>query len=229
MSPHPKTSRPKQPLAALAYDKIYRKILTLEYEPGRRLEEKVLMADLGIGRTPIREALQRLADDFMVESQHTKGFLVRPITLQSIKSAFAALKILELGVASLAVRQDAADYTKRMAEANLVVKRAIDDKDTLLLVESNKLFHQYLAQCSRNDYLIHALHKVRCETNRLAYLSFGHEIDPFRSLQDHYNSVVIQHDQIIRSIENRQEKELKDLISEHIEAFQSRIVWYMSA
>ena len=51
---------PKQPLAAIAYETIVRKIICLEYQPSQHLEESQLVEDLGIGRTPIREALVRL-------------------------------------------------------------------------------------------------------------------------------------------------------------------------
>ena len=51
----------KKSLVATAYEKIYRKIISLEYEPGQRLEENQLVKQLGIGRTPIREALLNLS------------------------------------------------------------------------------------------------------------------------------------------------------------------------
>ena len=87
----------KRPLAALAYDTIYRNIITLVYEPGQHLEESQLVDQLGIGRTPIREGLQRLAADLLVESQPGKGYVVRPLTIQNTKAAFAALRIMGIG------------------------------------------------------------------------------------------------------------------------------------
>lgn len=219
----------KKPLAVTAYEQIYRKIITLEYKPGSRLEEKFLMDALDIGRTPVREALQRLAADFMVDSQHSKGFIVRPITLQNTKSSFEALKILELGVAGLAVKQENSGLLSSMTAVNEQLSTAFANRDTLGLVECNSLFHQYFSQCSGNDYLIHALYKVRCEANRLAYLSYSHEIDPFASLQEHYQSVVEEHSQMIRFIRNGKASDLKTVINNHIQAFQERIVRYMSS
>ncbi|MFH1985053.1 MAG: GntR family transcriptional regulator [Pseudomonadota bacterium] len=218
-----------QPLGALAYDAIYRKIMILEYAPGQRLEEQHLVTQLGIGRTPVREALQRLANDFMVESHHNKGFEVRPITLQNIKAAFAALKILELGVAELAVRRDVGPLLEDMSGANDQVSAAIAANDVLGLVEANSRFHQLFAQASGNDYLIRGLHKVRCETDRLAYLSFNNAVDPLRSQQEHYRSVVDQHSAIIEGIARRRESPLKKTLIAHIQAFQNRILLYMAS
>ena len=224
-----KNTKLKQPLGITAYHKIYRNIMTLAFEPGQRLEEKQLMDALDIGRTPIREALQRLTADFMVESHHNKGFIVRPITVQNTKAAFAALKIMEQGVAALAVRQDVSQFIPLMVDSNDTVQQSIRKNDVLGLVEANSLFHQYFAHCSRNDYLIHGLHKVRCETNRLAYLSFSNEIDPLRSLPDHYASVVAQHETIIDCLKTRNDTRLKKTLREHTQAFQNRILLYMSS
>ncbi len=225
----PNAAVARQSLGQIAYDRIYRKIMTLEYAPGQRLEEKHLVEALGIGRTPIREALLRLSADFMVESEPNKGVVVRPLTIQNTRAAFAALRILEMGVAELAVREDAGELLADMAAANRVVCRAIEDADVIGLVESNNEFHRLFSLCSRNEYLIHALHKVRCETNRLAYLSFANAVDPFRTQQEHYRSVVEDHGQIIESIRNRDGGRLKKTLDEHSRAFQNRILLYMAA
>jgi len=229
MEPEKIITNNKKPLGAAAYDKIYRKIISLEYKPGQRLEENQLVNKLGIGRTPIREALLKLSADMMVETQLNKGFVVSPITLQKTKAAFAALKILELGVASLAVQQDVTHYLPKMERANQSLKDAMTRMDILLLVEFNSTFHRYFARCSNNEYLIQFLHKVRCETNRLAYLSYGNEIDPCNTLHEHYKSVISEHNDIITYIKKRDEIKLKETICRHIKTFQKRVIHYMAS
>ena len=212
-------SNKKQPLGLAAYATIYRKIMVLEYAPGQRLEEKQLIEELGIGRTPIREALVRLSADFMIDTIPKKGYIVRPLTIQNIKAAFTALKILEAGVAELAVKQDTRRIIALMLNANAAVKAAIKSKNLIDLVESNNTFHHNFAQCSYNEYLIHGLEKVRCETNRLAYLSFGNEIDPLRSLTAHYRSVIDHHEEIIHYIKTRDVIRLKKTLGQHNQIF----------
>ncbi len=219
----------RRSLAESAYTAIYRNIVSLVYEPGQRLEESHLVAELGIGRTPIREALVSLAGDLLVESSPGKGYTVRPITIQNTKAAFDALLILELGVAHLAVKQDASRSLEAMENANQAVAMAIERMDVLEMVEANGVFHNHFAACSRNLYLVQALQKVRCETNRLAYLSYGNEIDLQRSLKEHYTSVVQQHRQMIDLIRRRKETELKTIIEAHIRIFKNRIIHYLTA
>jgi DNA-binding GntR family transcriptional regulator len=214
-------------LAAAAYEIIYQKIITLAFEPGRHLEEGMLVDLLSIGRTPIREALFRLSDDLLVESMPGKGFVVRPLTLQNTKSAFAALQIYEMGVAGLALRQDTGPFLALMTEANNRVRASIEKMDILDLVEANSAFHDAFARCSHNIYLIQGLRKVRCETNRLAYLSYGNEIDPVRTLKVHYASVIEQHQAIIDAVAGRDEDRLKQIILEHMAIFKNRVISYL--
>jgi len=228
-SPTSNTLKIKQPLGMTAYEEIYRRIITLAYEPGQRLEESQLMEQLGIGRTPIREALLNLAADMLVESQPNRGYIVRPITLQTTKAAFAALRILETGVAALAVRNEVTPFLAAMEKDNRHMADAVAQMDVLQLVEVNSSFHANFACCSRNVYLMEGLRKIRCETNRLAYLSYGNEIDPERSLYDHYDSVIRQHDDIIRYIKDRDERRLIETLTAHIEIFKTRIIHYLAS
>ena len=219
----------RQSLAVKAYEKIVRKIISLEYNPGQHLEENQLVKRLGIGRTPIREALLRLAGENMVESQPNKGFVVRPITLQNTKAVFEGMKILELAVASLAVRQDATNLRSKMEASNEKVKSAVKSMDVFGLVEANHDFHMYFADCSHNEYLVRAVNEVRSEAKRLSYLSYANEIDPERSLQIHYESVIREHDEIITYLGERNEARLKETIEKHIRTFQQRIILYMTS
>jgi DNA-binding GntR family transcriptional regulator len=218
----------RRSLSQQAYDAIYKRIVTMAYLPGQHLEEALLVDQLGIGRTPVREALQRLEADLLVESQPGKGYLVRQLTLQNTKAAFAALQIMELGVAELAVRNDNTRYLQQMAAANEMVAGAVKKMDILQLVEANSMFHHAYACCSQNVYLIQGLQKVRCETNRLAYLSFVNEIDPSRTLQVHYQSVITHHQQIVDALRERDAALVKRLIVEHIDIFKNRILSYLA-
>jgi DNA-binding GntR family transcriptional regulator len=229
MSIQSATNGGKPSLSSQAYEAIYRRIMTLEFEPGRRLEEKRLVELIGIGRTPIREALMALAADFMVESHPKAGVIVRPITIQNTRATFAALKILEAGVVDLAMGQENTVLLTELADANQDVRDAIEKMQILELVEANSRFHHLYARCSKNDYLVNCLHKVRCETNRLAYLSYGNEIDPHRTLKVHYESVVREHDAILEALRQRNAEGLKKIIYQHISMFQERIIRYIAS
>jgi GntR family transcriptional regulator, rspAB operon transcriptional repressor len=219
----------KQPLGATAYEAICRKIITLEFRPGQILDEKQLMADLEIGRTPIRESLLRLAGDGWIELQPNRGAVVPPITLQSTKALFEAMRVLEIGIAGLAVNQNTALLVARMEATDERVKVAMRTGDVLGLVEANHDFHMDFARCSKNEYLIRAVSEVRNQAKRLAYLSYSSEIEPERSLQVHYESVVNEHEEFMNCLKAKDEARLKEMVVQHIDTFQQRIIRYMSS
>jgi len=220
---------PKQPMAVTAYEAIIRKIICLEYEPNQHLEENLLVEELGIGRTPIREALVRLQGEKMVESHPNKGVIVKPITLQNTKAIFESMHIFEFGVVDMAMNKDCSTFIKNMEKANKAVKKAILSNKIFKLVEANHEFHLNFAQCSQNEFLIRAVNDVRKEAKRLSYLSYNNAIDPKRSLKIHYESVIQEHDKIIDSLVNKDKKKLKQLLKEHIETFRQRIIIFMTS
>jgi DNA-binding GntR family transcriptional regulator len=220
---------PRQPLGVAAYEQICRKIITLAYKPGAVLDEKQLMADLEFGRTPIREAILRLAGEGWIETQPNRGAMVPPITIQGTKAVFEAMRILELGVAGLAVNQNIDEQLAAMRAASHLVKKTINSNDILLLVDANHLFHLAYAECANNEFLVRACLEVRNQAKRLAYLSYANDLGMNRSLQKHYETVVSEHETIITCLHDKNEALLKETIIQHINAFQGRILAYMSS
>jgi len=220
---------PKQPLAVLAHETIVRKIICLEYQPSQHLEENQLVEDLGIGRTPIREALVRLHSEKMIESHPKRGVIVRPITLQNTKAMFESMKIMEMGLVDIAINKDSSNFIKKMKASNKEIEKAIAANDVFELVEANHDFHMNFARCSQNEFFIRAVQDVRSEAKRLSYLSYANIIDPQKPLKAHYDSVFQEHEQIIQSLMEKDETRLKDLIEKHIITFRQRIIVFMTS
>lgn len=219
----------KQPMAVMAYEAVLKKIICLEYEPNQHLEENLLVEELGIGRTPIREALVRLQGEKMVESHPNKGVIVKPITLQNTKAMFESMHIFEFGVVDMAINKDCSAFIKKMVSSNKEVKKAILSNKIFKLVEANHEFHINFAQCSQNEFLIRAVNDVRKEAKRLSYLSYNNTIDPQRPLEIHYKSVTQEHDEIIESLVQKNKPKIKKLLRDHIETFRQRIIIYMTS
>lgn len=220
---------PKQPLAAIAYETIVRKIICLEYQPSQHLEESQLVEDLGIGRTPIREALVRLHGEKMVESHPNRGVIVRPITLLNTKSMFESMNLMEIGLVDIAVSKDCSHFIREMKTANEKVQRAIQANDVFDLVEANHEFHMKFAHCSQNEFLVRAVGDVRAEAKRLSYLSYNNIIDPKKPIQAHYDVVFQEHEKIIEALSKKNVTALKKLIEDHIRTFRQRIIVFMTS
>ncbi len=219
----------RQPLGMEAYEQICRRIITLGYQPGTILDEKQLMADLTLGRTPIREALLRLAGEGWIETQPNRGAMVPPITLQGTKAVFEAMRLLELGMTGLAINQNIDEQLAIMRSAHQRVKDTMGSGDILRMVDANHVFHLAYAACAKNAFLTRACLEVRNQAKRLSYLSYANETDMNRSLEGHYQTVIREHEAIIASLVDKNEVRLKEVITQHINAFQGRILAYMSS
>ncbi|GAB6146566.1 GntR family transcriptional regulator [Desulfocicer niacini] len=227
MKPGPKPS--KQPLAVTAYQTIVKKIICLEYQPSQHLEETLLVEELGIGRTPIREALVRLQSEKMVESHPNRGVIVRPITLQNTKAMFESMHIFEFGVVDIAMQKDCTTAIHLMKKSNESVKKAVYSNSIFRLVEANHEFHRNFAQSSQNEFLIRGVEDVRKEAKRLSYLSYNNAIDPQRPLEIHFESVVKEHELMIKALTKKDGESLKSLLKEHIDTFRQRIILFMTS
>ena len=219
----------KRLLYDVAFDEIYRRIITQAYAQGQILHEKQLMDELGIGRTPIREALPRLAGCGILDSHPNGAWTVRPISLANIKAVFEALEIMEMGVIGLAVRHDPHPVVDEMAQAQAEVEAAIGAGDILALVESNHRFHMRFYAAARNDYLRYGLERIRFETKRLAYISYSHNRDSDPILAQHYDAVRREHGAMMQHLIDQNPEGLRQTCRSHIAAFRERIIRYLSA
>jgi DNA-binding GntR family transcriptional regulator len=222
-------SIPKRLLCDVAFDEINRRIITMHYGQGQTLHEKQLMAELGIGRTPIREALPRLAACGILDSQPNGAWTVQPITLQHIKAIFEALEIMEMGVIGLAMRHDPAAVLEQMEKAKDEVDTAIAAGDTLALVEANHCFHMHFYEAAHNEYLVHGLRRIRFETKRLAYISYSHNPMQVDALAAHHQTVKGEHAVMIQQLAAKNEEGLRQTCRAHIAAFRERIIRYLSS
>ncbi|NNF97977.1 MAG: GntR family transcriptional regulator [Desulfobacteraceae bacterium] len=219
----------KNRLADQAYEIIQRQIISLELAPGQQIDEKQLAELIGIGRTPVREALLKLTSEYLVESQPQKGFVVTHLTFQNTKSIFEALRILEMGIAELAVQQELSDTFALMQGACDQFESAMAGNDFMRLFWANHHFHLHFAGCSKNDYLIRALKAVRNEVNRLTFLSFNSRFSDTDDFRRYNQSVLHEHSQLIDYLRKKDIDNLKKTLDMHIQGFQQRVVAYLTS
>ncbi|KQY62460.1 MULTISPECIES: GntR family transcriptional regulator [unclassified Nocardioides] len=158
--------------AAQAYQVIEQMIVFQDLDPGSLVSEAFLMEKTGLGRTPVREALQRLSRNHMVEIHPNKGVLI-PAT-----SVEAQLRMLELrrSLESLAVElacERATASERRDIEA--MATRIREDDFTLKeYAETVKATHQLIASSAHNDYLADAMAPLQGLSRRFW---FTHVVD----------------------------------------------------
>ena len=107
----------KVPLSDQAYERIRTEILTCELEPGQHFAQQQLVTKYNVGKTPIREALQRLTQDGFVQPVPRFGYVVAPIMLSDVHEIYDLRAIVEPAAARLAAIRGTDEQLERIREA----------------------------------------------------------------------------------------------------------------
>ncbi|HLH65405.1 MAG TPA: GntR family transcriptional regulator [Solirubrobacteraceae bacterium] len=150
------TPRRAEPLAIESVvDRVYaairERITAGEVPRGGRVHQEDLAAELGVSRTPVREALRRLAAEGLVEMRTNRGARVADVGPAEIRAAYEARLVLEPGAARLAASERPVEAIARMRRAVAAQRRAIPH--VARSFEANREFHLALVQASANAYL----------------------------------------------------------------------------
>ncbi len=203
-------------IAARAYLELRDRIVTLRCAPGTVLREDELMADLGIGRTPLREAVKRLALEGLVAVQPRRGTYVTEVDAAEIVHITEVRAELEGYAAELAARRmDAA--ARGLAGALLEqIERLGRSDDQEALMRLDRRIHGVIWEASGNPYLIETLERYFSLSLRIWYVvldrvpGLGHAV----------------HDQadLLRALTERDAQRARTIMREHVLEFQREII-----
>lgn len=156
-------------LTERAYRELEELITTLKLPPGGILGEQTLMNRLSIGRTPIREALQRLARDRLVTIMPRRGVLVSQIDVRRQLRLVETRRVLERLTARLAAER--ANEAERETFAGIAtgMRRAANDLDDLMFMRLDREFNERLAEAGRNEFAVRALDLMSGLSRRFWY------------------------------------------------------------
>lgn len=155
----------------VAYYRLRKLIVSLQLEPGVHVDELSLSQLLGLGRTPIREALQRLEQDNLVTIIPRKGTLITPINPAELKEVSELRWELESLAARWAARRSTPQQLEEIAAFIAEVERKDFVEDGQQHVEADRHFHMLIAQASANRYLVSSLDQLFNHSVRLFYAS----------------------------------------------------------
>lgn len=214
--PSPNGARPTKPRKAdEAYGLLKDMILTSELAPGQLLDERALMEQLGIGRTPLREAIQRLAHERLVRITPRKGSWVSDLSISDLQDLIAARELVEPPVAAQAT---ARITPEEIAELRRLVDQASDAiiaGDYLAAIQADRAFHRLLAQIAGNAYLARVVDEINTAALRYWHLSFKHAGD----LTETYN----HHNAIVDRLEAGDADGVRQALHDHIGIFRRRM------
>lgn len=163
-------SVPRGSLVDTAYATLKRRIIVCEIEPGLRITEAQLVEEMGIGKTPVREALARLAQEGLVRSIPHHGYEVSSITLRDVQELFGLRLIVEPAAVQLAAGHVDAVHLRRLDELCQAGYDLGDRDSAARFLRANHEFHATVAQASGNQRLVDVVVRVLDESERLFHL-----------------------------------------------------------
>lgn len=167
----------------LAYVRLLERIVSLEMPPGSVVNEAKLREELGIGRTPIREALQRLARENLVKPVPHRGTFVTDVNITDLARITEVRVVLEAHAARLAAEKlSSAD--RQAIEALLELTRG-PMTDQRELMRLDQLIHRTVYRAARNSFLEATLERYFNLSLRLWYLVLDREVRLREAVDEH--------------------------------------------
>lgn len=147
-------------LAERAYDRLVREITRLDLAPGEVLADKALTERFGIGRTPLREALQRLAREGLVVHVPNRGMFVSEISATSVQQIYEFRSLIDGHAARLAATRASAEEMDDLTALHEALVEATERDDIDTYVVMDRLFYEVLARAAQNVYLAEVIPRI---------------------------------------------------------------------
>lgn len=203
-----------------AYIRIWRQLIKGERKPGERLTDTELAANLGLSRTPVRQALHRLAQQELVRLDPRRGFSVREFTAEDIHEIYdirGALEALAVRLAAPRLSpQDIETQLEHLREAREVLRKTPDQRAVVLHLQTDLNMHDMLIRASGNGRLIRTLAALRSQQILFQYWDTSY---PQRN-----EAAAEEHERILLALAAGKASEAAESMAQHIASAKERVL-----
>lgn len=180
------------PVTVQVHAFLRQRILRVQLKPGEALSEKEISLQLGVSRTPVREAFIRLSEEGLVDIFPQRGTLVSPIRMDEIKEAQFLRDILETAIVRRAAR-DIDEASLSQMQANLQRQEAsLQKKDYFQFMELDEEFHRLLCQSISLPRAWRVIQAIKGQLDRVRFMGLPQP--------GHADLMVRQHEAIFNAI-----------------------------
>jgi GntR family transcriptional regulator, rspAB operon transcriptional repressor len=152
------------------YDVLRQRIITGEIPPGGAIDDKVVAGQLGISRTPVREAIKKLSDEHLVDVIAQSGTRASRIDRHEVQQAYIIRRALEMESAAQAALNMSSTHADSLAAILAEHARAIEQKRFADAIAVDDSFHRYIAGMSNLARLWHTVEISKAELDRCRHL-----------------------------------------------------------
>jgi len=179
----------KGPLSDRVYAAIKRSIITAEREPNERLIEETIAAQMGISRTPVREALQKLEKEGLIFRRANLGFAVKGVSEQELDDILDLQRVLEGHAGRLAVSRITDDELRFLDDLIARQEECLANSDTETFIRLDGEFHDTLHRAAKNARLYDLVQGLRDSIDRYRVIVFRSNARLHLSVKDHKEMV----------------------------------------
>lgn len=216
-----------QTIAAL--DLIRSRIIDLSIAPGSRIDENLLLRDFALGRTPAREAINRLAaEGFVSIVPNRGGTFVRKLDMEEIGQIIVAHQLSENILGQMCRFEDAA-LADDLSAIQERYRSEVADRNYLAITALNERFHMRMNQSIGNSYIYEFAQSTHRHVRRLNVQLYKLEAADPELHGEQFDQNLREHDEIIAIIRRRDRDALVRLLPEHARATQDRLVRIMQS
>ncbi|HET6848606.1 MAG TPA: GntR family transcriptional regulator [Gaiellales bacterium] len=200
---------PSELLSDRAYAALRDRLVALRIPPGAPIDEESLTAELGVGRTPVREAIRRLALEGLVVVYPRRGTFAAAINITSLTDLTDVRTVLEAHAAERAARLR--DEDDRATAARLIEELRSAESSQRSLIELDARVHRFVYRCSRNPYLEQDLDRYLNMSLRIWHLTW----DRLPPLEER----VREHCELLEAIHDGDAERAGRVARDHVRAF----------
>lgn len=167
------------------YESLREWIVYGNLEPGEKLKDKELATQLGVSRTPVREALRKLEDEGLVETAANRWTRVVPVTTEDAERIYPIIQKLEELALNFAFPKITVQHIQSMQNANNQLKAALLSNDSQAAMSADELFHQIFIDVANNTELSTILQQIKTKYKRIEFAYFSDANLLLASFEEH--------------------------------------------
>jgi DNA-binding GntR family transcriptional regulator len=167
------------------YQSLREWIVRGDLEPGEKIKDKELAVQLGVSRTPVREALRKLQDEGLVETAANRWTQVASLTIRDAERIYPIIQKLEELALTLAFPKLSRQHIRSMKNSNSQLKVALSHNDAHAAMAADAAFHQILIDAAENPELTTILEQLKVKYKRIELAYFGNADLLLASFEEH--------------------------------------------
>jgi len=202
-----------------AYETIKKSILNLEVKGGEQLRIEELAEQMGISRTPVREALLKLESEGIVRAASRVGFFVAALTKRDFTELFERREILESYAAEKAVNSIEEQDLRQLEELQQKATAAVEEGNLTAFMETEIAIHALILRKANNARLARMIESIKDLIQRERIISL--------KSADNVRKTHQEHGQIISALQQRDAKLAASVMRSHLAGVKARLIRFL--